>query len=229
MENHINIFIVSKVLSIYRFERIRAGESRVRKRPRGRYTIFGGGCRARFRPRIQPRTKALSINSVGAAERETRTLIHEFRWDYYGSCEKNREREMKRQREIRGEARAFTSLARVYFLRETIEGNLFPGCFHDCLLPLLFSPAPGGFGESIVLITPTQSSHTCVQLNFERGESVLTSIAKVHPDAHATTTTIGRCLWDCSFRIFIARDCADSFRSWEEFTRLRGVTSRLYR
>jgi len=50
--------------------------------------------------------------------------------------------------------------------------------------------------ESIVLIMPTQSSHTCVQLNFERGESVLTSIAKVHPDAHATTTitTSGRCL-----------------------------------
>lgn len=35
MENHINIFIVSKVLGIYRFERIRAGESRIRKRPRG--------------------------------------------------------------------------------------------------------------------------------------------------------------------------------------------------
>lgn len=150
MENHINIFIVSKALGIYRFERLRAGESRIRKRPTSGTTIFGGDCRVCFRPRIQPRPAANKslVHHAGAAERESRTLIHEFRCENLWWLRAREEKRDRTNREIRGEARALTSLARVYFPRETIKGNLFPGCFHDCLPPSLFSPAPGSFGES---------------------------------------------------------------------------------
>lgn len=142
MENHINIFIVSKVLGIYRFERIRAGESRIRKRPRGGtqfsavVVAFASGHEFSLdapRPEQKPCPSTLGGSRAWNQNFNSRIPVR-ILWRL-----REEQREMKRQREIRGEARAFTSLARVYFLRETIEGNLFPGCFHDCLLPLVLT------------------------------------------------------------------------------------------
>lgn len=102
-------------------------------------TIFGGDCRALLPATNLASNVQESYPSCRSSQACNQDLIHEFRYEC-GSRARTQEAKRKESRRIREERRALTS-PRIYFLRETIEGNFFPGCFHDCLpSPVLMAP-----------------------------------------------------------------------------------------
>lgn len=164
-------------LSKYKSEKVESGNG----------AIFGGH-HACFRPWIHPEsvTKALSITS-GHSRAWKQNLIREFRCELR---EPGRSRERRGGKRIVGEFEkrcALTSFVFTFYGRQSKGGRLFPGCFHDCLSPPVLM-LPVFERANRVNADTARAVYTRVLLNFDRGESVLTSIESAS-EMHAPTNT----------------------------------------